>query len=107
LNLIERDALKAKIDAGEIFKLVMVLGAWAYRAKHIPGSLNIDDPTKILDQLDPSEEIIVYCSDFKCPASKYVYKLLTESGYQNVTRYAGGISDWEEHGLPMEGEWAE
>jgi len=107
LNLIERDDLKAKIDRGDDFKLVMVLSEWAFRAKHIPGSLNIDDPSKATELLDPSEEIVIYCSDFKCPASKYAYQLLTDGGYLNVTRYAGGIADWEEHGLPMEGEWAE
>ncbi len=106
MNLIERDELKAKIDRGDDFKLVMVLSEWAYRAKHLPGSLNIDHPTKAIEQLDPSDEIIVYCSDVNCPASKYAYKLLTEADYTNVTRYAGGIADWEEHGLPMEGEWA-
>ncbi len=105
-DLIDRDELKAKIDRGDEFKLVMVLGEWAYRAKHIPGSLNIDHPSKVTELLDPSDEIIVYCSDVKCPASRYAYKLLTEANYTNVTRYAGGIADWEEHGLPLEGEWA-
>jgi hypothetical protein len=41
MNLISREQLKEKLDRGDDFKLVMVLGDWAYRAKHIPGSLNI------------------------------------------------------------------
>ncbi|MCH8223533.1 MAG: rhodanese-like domain-containing protein [Chloroflexi bacterium] len=104
--LISREDLKAKLERHDDFKLVMVLGDWAYRAKHIPGSLHVDDPTKAKAVLDPSDEIIVYCSDVKCAASKYAYDQLTSGGYTNVRRYAGGISDWEEHGLPLEGEWA-
>jgi hypothetical protein len=30
------------IDRGDNFKLVMILGEWAYRANHIPGSLHLD-----------------------------------------------------------------
>lgn len=40
MNIIERDALKARIDRGDDFKLVMVLSAWAFEAKHIPGSID-------------------------------------------------------------------
>lgn len=36
--------LKEKLDRGDDFKLVMVLGDWGFRAKHIPGSLNILAP---------------------------------------------------------------
>ena len=106
MNLISRDELKDKLDAGDEFKLVMVLSEWAFRAKHIPGSMNIDNPAKATEMLDPADEIVVYCSDPICPASKYAYHLLTTGGYENVRRYAGGITDWEENGLPLEGEWA-
>ncbi len=107
MDLISRDELKAKLDAGDDFKLVMVLSEWAFRAKHIPGSLNVDNPTKASSMLDPVDEIVVYCSDETCPASKYAYHLLTTGGYKNVRRYAGGIIDWETNGMPLEGEWAE
>ena len=48
MNLIDRDELKARLDREDDFKLVMVLGEWAYRAKHIPGSLNLPaSPVKV------------------------------------------------------------
>ena len=106
MRLITRDELKEKIERGDDFKLVMVLSEWAYRAKRIPGSLNVNDPAKATSVLDKSDEIVIYCSDENCPASKFAFEALTAAGYENVRRYAGGISDWEEHGLPMEGEWA-
>ncbi len=105
VNLIGREDLKEKLDRGDDFKLVMVLGDWAYRAKHIPHSLNIATPESAAELLDPEDEIVLYCSGTECPASKYAYHLLTSAGYKKVSRYAGGIADWEEAGYPLEGEW--
>ena len=55
--------------------------------------------------LSPDDEIVVYCSHEGCAASKYAYHLLESKGYGNVRRYSGGIDEWEESGLPLEGEW--
>ena len=60
MELITREELKAKLDRGDDFKLVMVLGDWAFRAKHIPGSLNISTPEKATQLLKPEDEIVVY-----------------------------------------------
>lgn len=106
MELIERDELKAKIDRGDDFKLVMVLNEWAFNAKHIPGSLNVTSPAEAADQLEKDDEIVIYCSDERCIASKIAFDQLSEAGYENVRRYAGGIADWEDHGLPLEGKWA-
>ena len=57
---IDRDELKAKLDRGDEFKLVMVLGEWGFRAKHIPGSLNLSSPDQVPKMLDPKDEIVVY-----------------------------------------------
>ena len=105
MNLISREELKEKLDRGDDFRLAMVLGEWAFRAKRIPGSLNITAPQAARDMLDPGDEIVVYCSDEGCAASKYALMLLEGAGYSQVRRYAGGIADWEEAGYPLEGEW--
>lgn len=107
MNLIEREELKEKLDRGDDFKLVCALSEWAFQAKHIPGSLHIDNPTKAAEFLKTSDEIVVYCSDPNCPASKFAYHQLTTKGFENVRRYEGGILDWEEAGYPIEGAWAE
>ena len=106
MELISRDELKEKLDRGDDFKLVMVLG-WAFHAKHIPGSLNVDTPQAAKEVLDPDDKIVVYCSDDGCAASKYAYHLLVRGGYKHVRRYAGGIADWEEAGYPLEGDWVD
>ena len=107
MNLIDRDELKARLDREDDFKLVMVLGEWGYRAKHIPGSLNVTTPEAAQELLDLGDDIVVYCSWDGCPASKYAYALLENAGYTNISRYAGGIADWEEAGYPLEGDWVD
>jgi rhodanese-related sulfurtransferase len=106
MQLISRDELKEKIDHGDDFKMVMTLSDWAFRAKHIPGSLHIDKPEKAGGLLDPDDDIVVYCANPLCTASQMAYHFLVSRGYKNVKRYAGGIQDWEEAGYPLEGEMA-
>ena len=104
MNLISREELKEKIDRGDNFKLVFVLGEWHYRAKHIPGSLHIDTPEQGVLELNKDDEIVVYCSNPTCIASQYAFRLLEDNGYQNVSPNAGGIEDWELAGYPLEGD---
>lgn len=104
MNTISRAELKTKLERGDDFKLVMVLGEWAFRAKHIPGSINVFAPELARTLLDPDDDIVLYCSNPACPASPYAYRLLVESGYHRVRRYSGGLEDWEAAGLPLEGE---
>ena len=102
MNLIGREELKAKLDQGDDFKLVMTLGGWAFRAKHIPGFLNISNPDDSVGLLKSDDEIVVYCSGGNCPASIAAYQILQSKGFANVRRYAGGLADWEEAGYPLE-----
>ena len=100
---IAREELEAKLDKGESIKLVMALSRWAFEAKHIPGSLHFDDPNNLYAALREDDEIIVYCSNVDCLSSVALYRALLARGYRNVRRYAGGLLDWEEAGLPLEG----
>jgi rhodanese-related sulfurtransferase len=106
MSLITREELREKLDRKDDFKLVMVLGEWAFRAKHIPGSISVNTPDAAVDVLDIADEIVVYCSHDTCTASRYAIMALEKAGYRNVRRYAGGIADWEDAGYPMEGEWS-
>lgn len=103
MKLITADELKAKIDRGDDFRLVMALGDWAFALKHIPGSLNIHSEDKARALLKPDDDIVVYCSNPSCIASISAYKQLKAMGYENVRRFAGGLQEWEEHGFPLEG----
>lgn len=104
MNLITCEDLKAKIDSGHEFKLVMSYHENGYKMKHIPGSINIYSQETIAALLDISDEIVVHCINESCAASINAYHLLDQAGYENICRFAGGLQDWEEHGYPLEGD---
>jgi rhodanese-related sulfurtransferase len=104
-DLIGREELREKLDRGDDFKLVMVLGEWEYRAKHIPGSLRVSTPEEGLEALDPDDEIVLYDTGPSCPASRMACRFLQARGYGRVRRYAAGLEEWERAGFPLEGEY--
>jgi rhodanese-related sulfurtransferase len=99
MNLIDRDELRAKLERHDEFRLVMTLPARSNANKRIPTTVSADSA---FDDLDPNEEIVVYCGGAYCPASIYAYYRLERAGFTHVRRYAGGIPDWEEAGFPLE-----
>jgi rhodanese-related sulfurtransferase len=107
IRTIGRDELKGKLDRGDDFKLIMALNRWAFDAKHIPGSLHFDTPAELYAAVEPEDEVVVYCSNIDCLSSVALYRDLVRRGYRNVRRYAGGLLDWEDAGLPLEGEFVE
>jgi len=79
-------------------------GALAYRAGHVPGSVNIPDDT--LEDLFrhgnpfPGSRRVV----FVCPAGEYSRRLaafLQQSG-NDAASLAGGVVAWRDSGLPLE-----
>ena len=106
MNLITREELKEKLDRGDGFKLVMALSEWAYRAKRIPGSLHFGSLQEASAVLNRDDEIVVYCSAPDCVSSIAAYMQMERAGFRNIRRYAGGLTEWESAGLPLEGEMA-
>jgi rhodanese-related sulfurtransferase len=106
IETITREELRQKLDLGEPFKLIMALNGWAFEAKHIPGSLHFDTPEGLFAAVRSDDEVVVYCSNVDCLSSVALYRDLVRRGYRNVRRYAGGLLDWEDAGLPIEGEFA-
>ena len=102
---ISREELQQKLARGDRFKLVMSLGEWEFKMKHIPTSIRFASDEEMLATLQPDEEIVVYCTNPACHASAEAYQTLIEHGYTHVRRYAGGVSEWEESGLPLDGQW--
>ena len=107
IRTISREELKAKLDRREPLKLVMALSRWAYDAKHIPGSLHFDSPEELYAAVHPDDEVVVYCSNVDCLSSVALYRELLRRGYRNVRRYAGGLLEWEDAGMLLEGSAVE
>jgi rhodanese-related sulfurtransferase len=106
IRTIGREELKAKLDRREDVKLIMALNRWAFDAKHIPGSVHFDTPDALYRAIRPDDEVIVYCSNVDCLSSVALYRDLVSRGYRDVRRYSGGLLDWEDSGLPLEGAFA-
>jgi rhodanese-related sulfurtransferase len=103
IRIIGREELKTKLDRGDAFKLIMALNRWAFDAKHIPGSHHFERPEELYAAVHPEDEVVVYCSNVDCLSSVALYRDLVRRSYRNVRRYSGGLMDWEDAGLPLEG----
>ena len=102
---IRRKELRRKIDRRDDFKLVDARNSDSFREEHIKGAISL--PLSEVEERDEkllrkSDEIIVYCSSFACPASANEVKKLKQMGFKNVRHYAGGIEDWKNAGYPTE-----
>jgi rhodanese-related sulfurtransferase len=104
MKTITRQQLKAKLDAGEDIKLVMTVGGWTFRTRHIPGSVSYPSPGWALQALGRDDEIILYSTDQYRQDTAAAFDALTAHGYRNVCCYLGGLTDWEDAGYPVEGE---
>jgi len=96
--------LVEKLNSSEQFKLVMTFHEWAFKTKHIPGSLNIHSEESAAGLINPSDEIVVYCVNKQCIASITAYHILENKGFTKLWRYAGGLEEWESSGLELEGD---
>jgi len=104
MNCITAQQLKQRLDAGEKLILVNAMEENKFRAKHIPGSLNLFRKEDIENCLQKNDDIIVYCTDLACNKSVLLYHLLEVMGYSHVCRFAGGLMEWEDAGYSLEGE---
>ena len=104
MNNINAQDLKQRLDAGEHLILVNALEENKFRAKHIPGSLNIYTKEEIEKRLKADDNIVVYCTDSSCNKSILLYQLLEVMGYKHVFRFGGGLVEWDKAGYPLEGE---
>jgi rhodanese-related sulfurtransferase len=106
VNKITRDELMRMVSSGEKFKLVDVLDREHFAKEHIKGAISI--PVNEIEKKAPkllkkSEKIVVYCASFDCQASTNAAEKLLSMGYKNVLDYKGGLKDYKETNLPLEG----
>jgi len=105
---VERKELKWKLDRAEPFVLLEILPEEEYRKGHLPGAINVppDRVAELVPRLvrDRDEEIVVYCGDSECMASRRAAQEMEALGYTDVRAYEGGKRDWADNGLPLENE---
>lgn len=99
-DAITREHLKERLDNDEDFVLVNVLKQETFEQGHVPCSVNIpleDLEARALELWpDRSQDIVVYCANYSCAASPQATELLEDLGFENVTEFKGGLTDWED-----------
>ena len=62
---ITREELRAKMDRGDDFVLLEVLGEASYRRAHLPGAIRFPGWSEIPNLLpDKATTVVAYCSNF-------------------------------------------
>jgi sulfur-carrier protein adenylyltransferase/sulfurtransferase len=86
--------LKARLDRREPIVLLDVRDGWETALVRLDNSVHI--PTEEIelraDELDPREDIVVYCHHGIRSAAVADY--LRQRGFARVTNLAGGIDEW-------------
>lgn len=103
---ITRDELIKMVSSGQKFKLVDVLDKEHFQKEHIKGAISLpvnEIEKKAATMLNKSETIVVYCASFNCQASTKACEKLLSLGYKNVLDYKGGLKDYKEANLSLEG----
>jgi rhodanese-related sulfurtransferase len=65
IKTMSREVLKEKMDGGEEFVLLEVLGEESYRKGHLPGAVRFQDMSLASDVIPDKDAVVVaYCSSF-------------------------------------------
>lgn len=98
-------------DAGQRDLVVAdALPAESFARLHLPGAVHLPLQEALAEHVDellgPDKHriVVVYCAGFECPESTRVAERLVELGWRAVYEYPGGLDEWAESGLPLEGE---
>lgn len=85
--------------------VINVLDKNLYDDCHIKGSVHadFDKIDTYVQNLRKDTEIIIYCSNYACGTSAFVAKQLQDLGYTKVFVYEGGMAEWYQAGMPVEG----
>jgi rhodanese-related sulfurtransferase len=65
VKTITREELRAKMDRGDDFVLLEVLGGASYRRGHLPGAIRVHDTSAAAEVIpDEGAFVVAYCSNF-------------------------------------------
>jgi rhodanese-related sulfurtransferase len=92
--------LKAKLDAREPIVLIDVRQPEEFKSGHVTGARSLPLPTLAtrLDELE--KDAAIYCICLSGGRSQTACDLLQRQGFTKVTNVSGGMSAWQQAGLP-------
>lgn len=92
--------LKAKLDAREPLTLIDVRQPEEFKSGHVAKARSLPLPT-LATSLDGLEkDSTIYCICLSGSRSQTACDLLQRQGFTNVTNVSGGMSAWQQAGLP-------
>ena len=114
-KIVSTDELKNWLDQGKKVTIVSALPLLEDKEfGTLPGAVNGAMPKteKELTQVerdnllksvgsDKEKTMVIYCGFVACRRSHIGAKILVGNGFQNVYRYPGGITAWQEMGYPI------
>jgi len=89
------EGVKGKLDAGETFVLLDVREPWEFETARIDGAKLIpmgDVPSRVHQELDPDESIVVLCHHGVRSMNVTVW--LRQQGFEKAQSMRGGIDAW-------------
>ena len=104
LDCVTREDLLERLSGKKDFILIDTIGTYGGNRYRIKGATTIPYP-EVADrrrEFLQFSEIIVYCKEKTCVASKKAASALKMLNVPNVKVYEGGIVEWTEHNLPVE-----
>jgi len=104
LEFIDKEELLQRMQEKSNFIIVDTIWTHNDNRHRIKGAKTIPFP-EVLDrrkELEPYDEIIVYCTKRTCTGSKIIAIGLKLLDVPNVKVYEGGIMEWMENGLPVD-----
>jgi membrane protein DedA with SNARE-associated domain/rhodanese-related sulfurtransferase len=101
MSRISVDELLSLLDSGSATVILDVRSPERRAASGwIPGSIAVRDISDL--QLNPGEEVIVYCDCPNDASAAVVARKLREQGFTRVRPLAGGIEAWQASGRPID-----
>ena len=90
------------IDSRPRLIIVDVRTPAEFKEEHLEDAINLCiqcDPDSFITNLDPDEEILLYCHSGVRSADGL--RILNANGYEKVYNMLGGIIEWKEKGHPV------
>ncbi len=104
ITCINKDELLKRIQNNKNYILIDTIGNYDNNKFKIKGAVTIPYP-EVIDrrkELFRYNEVIVYCRNKRCNASKKVALGLNLLNVPSVKVYEGGLDEWIENKLPVE-----
>jgi 3-mercaptopyruvate sulfurtransferase SseA len=103
MRTIDRWTLLDLIEHDPDTRVISALGPTRFRAAHIPRSETFTSIADLLATTDPDTTIVVHGSNAADFSGPWLWRILRSHGYGDVRIYPGGLADWANAGLPLEG----